>query len=262
LKEKNMKPRQIVTLLVGVAVLALAACGPQASASLEATSWVLTELGGSPPVQGTEITVQFAADGNLGGSGGCNSYGATYAVDGSQLTISQVVSTMMACDTPIMDQETQYFTALGSTASYTISGETLTLSDSAGASLAVFAAGQPTPDLAGTSWLVMAYDRGENATTPVISGTDLTAEFGDDGNVTGSSGCNDFFAPYTQEGASITIGAVGSTRMSCPDPDGIMQQEAQYLAALQSATSIEASGIELNLRNADGELVVVLAATP
>jgi hypothetical protein len=41
-----------------------------------------------------------------------------------------------------------------------------------------------------------------------------------------------------------------------------MQQEAQYLAALQSATSFEASGIELNLRNADGELVVVLAAMP
>lgn len=257
-----MRLHYTLGLLLLTAIVGLSACGPRGSASLEGTSWILNELGGSPPVEGTEVTAIFAADGNLGGSGGCNSYSGTYEADGSTLTMGPIISTMMACDTPIMDQETQYFAALGSTASYAISDETLTLNDSGGEALAVFAAGQPTPKLAGTSWLVVGYNRGENAATPVLPGTDLTAEFGADGNVTGSAGCNDYFAPYTQDGAAITIGAAGSTRMSCPSPDGIMQQETQYLAALQSATSIEASGIELNLRNADGELVVVLVAAP
>jgi heat shock protein HslJ len=257
-----MKPRYTLALLLGFAVLALAACGPQASASLEGTSWVLTELGGSPPVQGTQITAQFAADGNLAGSGGCNSYSATYAVDGSQLTVSQVVSTMMACDTPIMDQETQYFTALGSAASYEISEEALTLSDSAGAALAVFGPAPESLELAGTSWLVSIYERGEGGAIPVLSGTSLTVNFGTDGNVTGSGGCNDYSATYTQDGTNIAIGAVGSTRMSCAAPDGIMQQEVQFLADLQSATSFEVAGIQLNLFDAAGAKVLILTEAP
>ncbi len=40
--------------------------------------------------------------------------------------------------------------------------------------------------------------------------------------------------------------------MTCTEPDGIMDQEAAYMAALQSATSFQFDGNRLTLRRGDG----------
>jgi heat shock protein HslJ len=75
----------------------------------------------------------------LSGSGGCNTYNTTYAVDGEQLTIGGgIMSTKMACEQDVMDQEAAYFAALAEAASYEIQGSTLTLSDADGRFLLSF----------------------------------------------------------------------------------------------------------------------------
>ena len=43
-------------------------------------------------------------------------------------------------------------------------------------------------------------------------GTRITAHFGDDGRVTGSAGCNQYFADYRGGDGSIVIGQPGATR--------------------------------------------------
>ncbi|NJL34184.1 MAG: META domain-containing protein [Chloroflexaceae bacterium] len=64
------------------------------------TTWELERMGGESLIAGTEITLEFVEAGELGGSGGCNSYFGSYAGTDSDLSISGVGSTEMACMEP------------------------------------------------------------------------------------------------------------------------------------------------------------------
>ncbi len=107
-------------------------------------------------------------------------------------------------------------------------------------------------DLAGTSWEVTGYDDGSQAVTSVLAGTTLTANFGEDGTLTGNSGCNDYSGPYKVTGNQIGIGPLSSTKKACSDPVGVMDQESQYLAALENAQVFIVEGNTLELRLVDG----------
>jgi heat shock protein HslJ len=109
--------------------------------------------------------------------------------------------------------------------------------------------------LAGTSWVVTGYDDGSQNVSDVLAGTTLTASFGDDGTLTGNSGCNDYNGPYKVTGSQIGIGPLGSTRKACSDPAGVMEQESQYLAALANSEVFVADGNTLELREVDGTVM-------
>jgi heat shock protein HslJ len=255
----------IVAALSGLALVATACAAGGGEATLEGTNWRLTSIDGQSPVAGSTITALFDTSGNVGGSSGCNSYGASYTVSGTGLTIGQTVGTLMACEEPLMQQESDYLAALSATASYAIapsipegiSGDTLTIKDSSGASRLVFAA--QSNELGGTSWIVTGYNNGRGGVVSVLLGTELTADFGADGQLTGNAGCNSYNAAYSTTGDSITIGAAASTRMFCGEPEGVMDQEAQYLAALSTASTFVISGNGLELRTSDGALAASFA---
>ena len=50
-------------------------------------------------------------DGQLGASGGCNSMGGSYVVDGDRLAVEQMMTTEMACEPALMEQD-QWLAAL------------------------------------------------------------------------------------------------------------------------------------------------------
>ncbi len=228
--------------------------------TLEGTSWILTTLNGAEPLPDTTITASFEADGNLAGSDGCNRYGATYQVNGDQITFTPGIGTLMACPEPIMKQASDYMVALESATSYQIQGDTLGLLDADGNAVATFTA-QPTT-LAGTSWTVIGYNNGKEAVVSVIIGTELTAVFGEDGTLSGSAGCNDYNAAYeADDEGNISIGPAATTRKACSEPEGIMEQESQYLAALSIAATYRMEADRLELRTADGALAADFAAT-
>ena len=110
---------------------------------------------------------------------------------------------------------------------------------------------EPAP-LTGTTWRLNGYNDGKGGFVSALSGTEITAVFGDDGKVTGSAGCNDYTASYAVEDNAITFGPAATTRKMCSEPEGIMEQESAYLAALESATAFQIEGDELTLSNADG----------
>ena len=112
--------------------------------------------------------------------------------------------------------------------------------------------------LAGTAWEVTGFNNGRQAVVSVLAGTSLTATFGEDGRVAGSAGCNQYNASFTTDGDKITIGPAASTRRFCAEPAGVMEQEAQFLAALQTAATYTPRGDMLELRTADGALAVTL----
>ena len=86
----------------------------------------------------------------------------------------------------------------------------------------------------------------------------LHGTFGEDGTVSGSSGCNTFSGTYTADDSSIELGPAASTQKMCA-AEGVMEQEEQFLAALAASSIYEIRGHRLQLRNADGALQVDLS---
>ena len=71
--------------------------------------------------------------------------------------------------------------------------------------------GSGEPSLVGSVWTLTALNG-----QPPLPGTTITAEFGADGRVTGSSGCNDYPGPYEVDGNKLTFGErMVSTLMAC-----------------------------------------------
>jgi heat shock protein HslJ len=245
--------RPLPLVILGLLAAACAG-GAGGGASLTGTVWILSSLDGEAPMTGTTITAELEPRGNLGGTSGCNSYSAQYQVSDSSMTIGPTSGTLMACAEAVMAQETAFLAALGATTSYAISGDQLALEDSSGDTRLVFEA--QSRALSGSSWTVLSYNTGKRAVASTINGTKITADFGEDRQLTGNAGCNEYFASYQISADSITIGAPSATRMFCSEPEGVMDQEAQYLAALQTAATYSLEGNSLEFRTADGALAV------
>jgi len=244
----------ILLILILPVVLTLSACSSGSGESLTANLWMLTELKDQAPMSDTAITAEFGEDGKVGGSSGCNSYTTSYSVSGKKISFGeQIASTMMACPDPVMQQERDYIEALSSAVTFEIADDTLILYDTDGKTLATLKA--LSQSLEGSSWQVIGYNNGKGGVVSVIIGTEITADFGEDSQLTGSASCNNYFASYETEDDNITIGPAGSTMMACQEPEGIMEQEQQYLAALETAATFKITGLDMEIRTSEGSLV-------
>jgi heat shock protein HslJ len=103
---------------------------PSGSGSLVG-AWKLTSFGAGDTLASAlpdvEAGLTFNEDGTLTGTSGCNEFGGNYTVEGDQITFGEVVSTLILCDTPIMEQEEAVQQVLSETATYQIDGNTLTI---------------------------------------------------------------------------------------------------------------------------------------
>ncbi|HEX5810063.1 MAG TPA: META domain-containing protein [Anaerolineales bacterium] len=109
---------------------------------LENTHWSLVSFGApgaeQPLVEGSTITLMLAG-GQAGGSGGCNSYGGTYQVDGNSITFSEITRTEMAClEEGVTEQEQRYFEALETASEYRVEGDQLHITYDGGNGLMIF----------------------------------------------------------------------------------------------------------------------------
>jgi ABC-type amino acid transport substrate-binding protein len=118
----------------------------------------------------------------------------------------------------------------------------------------------PADPLAGTKWQVQSYYDAavSGGMASPVADTQLTAEFtsgetAGEGVVGGSAGCNSYTSDYTVDGDSLSIGQAASTMMFC---EGLMDQETAFLAALQSASGFELGTGQLQILNAQGQVVV------
>ncbi len=231
--------------------------------TLEGQTWLLSSYAGQDGEQiealpQTRVTITFA-EGEVSGSGGCNNFFGPYEVNGSELSIGLLGSTMMACVDDVMAQETGYLANLGAVAGYQIDGEQLHLLGADGQLLLVYTVDASTP-LTGTIWTVTSYNNGRGAVTGVIMGTEMNAVFAEIGLVSGSAGCNDYRAGFESSGNNISIGPAAVTRKLCAEPEGIMEQEAQYLAALETAATYEIAGPRMDLYDESGARVAIFEA--
>lgn len=264
------------TLLFILLVILLAACVPTTAPQddpimddtnrLDGTSWELTGYGDpdslTPPVPGSQITLTFDGE-NVGGSAGCNSYGGSYTLNGSQLTFGEMPMTQMACvDNAIMTQETDYMGLLWQTDAFTIrlstedGNDTLTLTSDAAT-------------LVYSELLPLALEDSEWQLSGIASGTDaivstwvdelITLTFAD-GNLSGNAGCNTLSASYEAADGTLTLGPIATTRMMCDEERN--QREADLLAALAQVTGYTTDFSRLTLTDANGEMLLSFRPLP
>jgi heat shock protein HslJ len=226
-----------------------------AVAPLEGSTWTLAA--DSPldvPLGDVVVTAVFDA-GTLNGESGCNTYTTSYEVSEGTMTVApEIAVTAMACPEPQMAVEDEYLERLPRAATYTIDGSTLTLSDADGETLLVYGTTAGAEGILG-AWNLTSYYTGD-AVSSVSGDVTLTAEFTADG-VSGNGGCNQFNGPSTVDGQSITIGPLASTRAACPD-EALQQQETDYFAALELATSFAVTGDRLDLFRPGGTFAATL----
>ncbi|MHB1295253.1 MAG: META domain-containing protein [Anaerolineae bacterium] len=114
----------------------------------------------------------------------------------------------------------------------------------------------PAPSaLAGTEWQLETLG-GE----PPVSGTRITLSLEQE-NAGGYSGCNQYGGRYTaSEDGALRFSELANTLMACEGPEGVMEQETAYLAALNTidAYSLDAQG-RLSL-HADGTEAMTFTA--
>jgi len=248
----------------GTDLLAFERAAQKPDLPLTGTDWVLDgySTGGdavSSLVNGTTITAKFAPDGNVTGNAGCNHYGGSYRLDGANLSVSSLYSTLMYCGEPgVMEQEGRYLGLLANVSSYRVEGDRLTLLDGSGVGLLFFVQAEEVPPapLTGTNWVLDGYSAGKDAVSSVIAGTTVTATFSPDGNVTGNAGCNSYRAAYRLDGTSLSVSPPVSTRMYCGEPEGIMEQENRYLTLLESVAGYRIDGNRLDLLDEAGKTLL------
>lgn len=102
---------------------------------------------------------------------------------------------------------------------------------------------------------IRRWHKGRGGVTKLITGTEIRANFDKDGQLTGSSGCNNYTATYENEGENTSIGRPATTCHFCAEPEGIMDREGEYLAAFQTAATYLIEANSLNMRRAGASTV-------
>ena len=103
------------------------------SQSLAGTAWHATGINNGRQavvslVAGSSVTMEFAADGKVSGTAGCNRYTASYQADGRKLRFGPAAATRKMCVAAgVMEQEQAFLKALETVATMHMEGDRLDL---------------------------------------------------------------------------------------------------------------------------------------
>ena len=106
------------------------------------------------------------------------------------------------------------------------------------------------------NWTLQSLIDNTGILLPAQTGTDVTAMFDREGNMSGSAGCNRYTATYQVRDYSINISGMSSTKMFCQGP-GVMEQEKAFLADLPRISSFRISESALKFYDGAGKTVLV-----
>ena len=197
----------------------------------------------------TRYTILFNSDSSAQIKADCNNVGATYTTDGSNISITPGPSTLAACPPDSLDQ--QYLNQLAAAAIYFFQDGDLLIDMAADAGTMRFTGGDaqapppestpapetPTSPVQGLVFNLVSYGP-EGAEQSLIPGTQITASFTND-TVSGNSDCNDYTGQLTPVDEYFTVGSIAVTQKICTEPEGVMDQEQAYLAALQATAGYQ-----------------------
>ena len=113
---------------------------------------------------------------------------------------------------------------------------------------------KPDVTLRNTYWKLVELNGG---TVQPGEGRELHMIIKGDDRVNGYSGCNQFMGSVTVTGDALAFGPVAGTRRMC---ESVMEQENAFLLALESAHRHAISGEDMEVTDANGEVVMRFVA--
>ena len=256
-----MSLKQLVTATLLGPLMALAAVA-DGQTGLDGTLWRWTEYVGTSAESSLSVskpgryTLQLQEGGRYAVRADCNTGSGSYEIQDATLKLGLGAMTLAAC--PPGSYADRFLEKLLAPSTFEVDDDRLQLTLADGGRM-IFQA-QRELELQGTSWLVRAYNNGQGGVVSILRGSRLSARFSEDRRILGSAGCNDYFAPYEVSENRITIGQAGSTRKACLEPEGVMQQEAAFLAALPTVHSFQFRGERLQLRTESNALALDLVS--
>lgn len=245
-----MTKRSVAALLSGVVLTACGLLAPP-TASLDG-EWILergTHDGVDLPLL-ADAPVSLRIEGTeVGGTAACNIYGGTLERDGDAVSFDALSMTEMGCDEPRMALEAAYVAALADVGTAVRAGDRLSLT---GLNVELdFRLSVPPADasLVGTRWQLESLVIGE-AVSSVIDAP--TIEFGDDGVVTGDTGCRAFDGSYELDGTTLTIEGLVVEDVACAAD--LTAQDEHVLAVLGGEMTVTIEGNRLSLGGGENGL--------
>jgi heat shock protein HslJ len=252
-------------MLLSVLALLLAACGDPGSGAGEGADppdgdWVLADgTGQEGPIELVEGHVPtLSIDGQDWGGTVCNSYGATVQVDGSELTVTELMHTEMACmPDEAMRSEAAYFDAFQRVETYDVSTGMLVLRGPDVELVFEPVAPEADVELEGTAWRLdaIAEGAGPDGSVSSVLGEPVLELDGD--RLGGDTGCNSFGGDYEVEGDRLRVGQLAQTLIGCED--ALAAQERHVLEVLEADPVWTIDGPSLELRTDDGRGLVYRA---
>jgi heat shock protein HslJ len=244
-------PRLTLPVLLAVGLAACADPTPIGGGIDLGGTWQLVSgtSGGSeiPLVDGHRITL-VVEGGEAGGVSACNHYFATLTLDGGTVSLTGIGGTEMACmPEEVMESEAAYLRALGLITTAARDGELLVLTGPETELRYVPLLPVPTADLVGTVWTLETLIEGETASS--VMGEPATLELGEDGTLSGSTGCRDLTGRYEVTGDEVIVTemtAIGDC------PDGLAAQDTLVVTVIGDGFTVEVEGDVLTISSRGG----------
>ncbi|TDV36801.1 META domain-containing protein [Actinophytocola oryzae] len=239
-------------------LLVLTACGQRAGSApdpLRGRTFIATEVteDGKPREMTAELSVEFTDDGRLIARAGCNMMQGEVDTSDSKITIGGegLGMTGMGCDPERHEQDSFVSSVLGSTPSWELAGDRLTItSGTTTFEMAPRELVTPDRDLVGTTWELDTVVDGQTASSMPAGAEPVTLVF-DGTKVVADTHCNGVTAEYTVSGDTIVFDLGVMTKMACP-PE-IMLGEDAVVDVLSGDAKYEITADKLSLDGSSGK---------
>lgn len=199
-----------------------------------------------PMIDGYRITMTLGADGSIGGTAACNSYGGTYDLDGSSITIGELSWTEMGCEPAVMESEAAFLAGLQRQVQLARSGTELTMTGD-GAELRFSEVPPVEPaELIGTTWVLDTIIDGDTASS--VQG-EPTLFLDADGTFSATTGCRDLGGSYLIDGDALMFPEM---RADGDCPEQLQRQDSSVISVLENAR-VDIDGTRLTLSAAGNE---------
>jgi heat shock protein HslJ len=210
---------------------------PTASAGIPPIVWISDDFtpttDSATPVEGaialgSEYWIQFLPDGQLSLRADCNGGFGSYEMDGSNLTLGPIGTTLMLC--PEGGSGDAFLEALNQVTTWSIdqsgASDSLVLGLADGSSISF------SPSLTGVVWQWAGTQMSNDTEIVPTNPERYYLSFSPDGSVVGQIDCNRAFGSYTADDTRIVM-MLATTRVFC----GEDSQDTAYALSLAQVTS-------------------------
>jgi heat shock protein HslJ len=113
--------------------------------------------------------------------------------------------------------------------------------------------------LEGTQWRLDEYINRKGNPGEPLPGTSISLTF-QNGQIVGQMGCNSYIGQYQIQSDQLIISPPIVTEKFCASPEGLMDQESNFIKMLQSASSFKIIDQRLQILNSQGQTILTFSS--